>query len=702
MRGAAFERFRMVSGVAAAALLSACVSNATAQIRPATTWTARKDCIVSDIIMPAASRYADMVRDCSTTAEDPNEKGGNQAIAAYNAARAYIALADDQPATSSANYIAAVRSINRSLDRLRNDHPDLTRPAKPNDKNDGAIVLTNQKFRYGRVYELGRAYAGLAQSQPAVTAQSTGGLCAGKDGCLTEAVRHLESRDVATPFANDPADTRYDDFVLLRASAYAQLGLAADGGKARSDFEELVRRAGMPGRGQIVEKAKAELAKIYVRDGQLALQGQNAANLGIAIDSFQKALGVDPNALEAKLGLGRAYTALAVSSATGKREGYVSAASAYESAAITAADRGLVRQQAEAREGRGQALLELSRLSAASGGSDATGLLQQAIDEYTAAAGLEPNNAERQLKLARALDRAGQFARADRAFEAAVRLLSPGPLLSDALLELAAVKAKLPEAGPEVIRATYEKARAANPQSAKPGFEIGMSYFKQGSLANAAKEFEQVIDRTGGLNGIPQPGELQMKADAYYYLSLIEARQAGSGPLPASAVSNADRSVLVGAPNTPRNFACLVHIMRGGKSVTDDGMSNWCSGSDGKPEGLLLRGMFYLRQAQIASQSARPILRDSAQFAFNQGLNETKRLTTPPVSSDAASALQVTFEWPGAPKPPSVQVLLDYGKAVVVGCGSPQTALTTLSATDAAAAESFYKFYRVYDCEARR
>ncbi|MBK8838602.1 MAG: hypothetical protein IPO30_07895 [Hyphomonadaceae bacterium] len=642
-----------------------------------------------------------MVRDCSATAEDPNEKGGNQAIAAYNAARAYIGIADGQPTASAANYVAAVRSINRSLDRLRNDHPDLTRIAKANDKNDAAIVLANQKFRYGRVFDLGRAYAGLAQSDPPATAQSTGGLCAGKAGCLTEAVRQLESRDVATAFANDPTDVRYDEFVLLRASTYAQLGLAADGGKARADFEEIVRRAGMPGRGQIVAKAKVELAKIYVRDGQLALLGQNAANLGIAIDSFQKALGVDPNALEAKLGLGRAYAALAVSSATGKREAYISASGAYESAATTAMDRGLVKEQAEAREGRGQALFELSRISAASGGSDATGLLQQAIDEYTVAAGLEPNNAERQLKLARALERAGQFVGADRAFETAVGLLGPGPLLSDALLELAAVKSKLPNAGPEVIRATYEKARAANPQSARPSFEIGMSYFKQGGLANAAKEFQQVIDRTGGVTGIPQSGELQLKADAHYYLSLIEARQAGSGPLSAAAVANADRAVLVGAPNPPRNFACLAHIVRGGKSVTDDGMSNWCSGNDGRPEGLLLRGMFYLRQAQIASQTARPILRDSAQFAFNQGLNEIKRLAAAPVSSDA-SALQITFEWPGSPMPPSVQVLLDYGKAVVVGCGSPQTALTTLSAADAAAAETFFKFYRVYDCEARR
>jgi hypothetical protein len=159
-------------------------------------------------------------------------------------------------------------------------------------------------------------------------------------------------------------------------------------------------------------------------------------------------------------------------------------------------------------------------------------------------------------------------------------------------------------------------------------------------------------------------------------------------------VLNADRAVLVGAPNAHRNHACLAHIVRGGKSVTDDGMSNWCAASDGSSEGLLLRGMFYLRAAQFASPSLRPTLRDSAQFAFNQGLNVNAARSGP--------AAEPTFAWPGAPKPPSIQVLLDFGKAVVVGCGSQQTALTPLSAADASAAEGFFTFYRVFDCEARR
>ncbi|CAN0418671.1 unnamed protein product, partial [Phaeothamnion confervicola] len=282
-------------------------------------------------------------------------------------------------------------------------------------------------------------------------------------------------RDLASPFSNDPVDTRYDDFVFLRANTYAQLGFASDAGKARGDFEEILRRgtlAGAPaGRGQLATRAKGELAKIYVKDGQAAMLGQTA-NLGIAIDSFQKALGVDPTALEAQMGLGRAYLALADSSTTGKRESYVSAAGAYDAAAKTASDRGLVKEQAAAREGRGQALLEQSRIAAAAGGADAPGLLQQAINEYNASAALEPNNAERQLKRARALDRAQQYDQADKAFEAAVAMLAPGPTLSDALLELAAVKAKVSNSRPETVRATYERARTANPQSAKPAFEI--------------------------------------------------------------------------------------------------------------------------------------------------------------------------------------------------------------------------------------
>jgi len=695
MRRVRLGRFRELPVIALTIVIAACATGATAQPNPqSTAWASRKDCVVPDIAMPSSTRYQEMLRECGATADDPNARGGDQAIAAYNVARAQIATAL-LPSTvdTVGSYVAAIKAINKSLDRLRNDHPDLVRAAKPNDKKDAAIVLANQRFRYGRVYALGQAYAGLGLSNPPASPQVTAGLCTGRDGCLMEATRQLESRDVANPFANDPADLRFDDFLLLRANTYAQLGLASDGGKARTDFEELVRRGPMPGRASISATAKIELAKIYVRDGQAALQGQTA-NLGIAIDSFQKALVVDPSALEAKLGLGRAYLALAATSTTGKRESYVSASASYDAATKTANERGLVKEEAEAREGRGQALLEQSRIAAAAGGGDASGLLQQAIDEYTKSAGLEPRNAGRQLKLARALDRAGQFDQADKSFEVAVSLLPQGALLSDALLELAAVKTKLSNARPEVIRATYERARTANPQSAKPGFEIGMSYYKQSLFADATREFQGVVDKTGGANGIPPPGELQYKADAYYYLSLIEARQVGSGPLSAAAVLNADRAVLVGAPNPPRNQACLAHIVRGGKSVTDDGMSTWCSGSDGTSEGLLLRGMFYLRAAQFASPSSRPILRDSAQFAFSQGLNV--------YAARSGAAPELTFAWPGAPKAPSIQVLLDFGKAVVVGCGSQQTALTPLSAADANAAEAFFTFYRVFDCEARK
>ena len=695
MRRVRLGRFRELPVIALTVVIAACATGATAQPNPqSTAWAARKDCVVPDIAMPSSTGYQEMVQECGATADDPYARGGDQAIAAYNMARAQIASALLPSAVDAVgSYVAAIKAINKSLDRLRNDHPDLVRAAKPNDKKDAAIVLANQRFRYGRVYALGQAYAGLGLSDPPASPQVTAGLCTGRDGCLMEATRQLESRDVANPFSNDPTDMRYDDFVLLRANTYAQLGLASDGGKARTDFEELVRRGSMPGRASIAATAKIELAKIYVRDGQAALQGP-AANLGIAIDSFQKALVVDPSALEAKMGLGRAYLALAATSTTGKRESYVSASASYDAATKTAIERGLVKEEAEAREGRGQALLEQSRIAAAAGGVDASGLLQQAIDEYTKSAGLEPRNAERQLKLARALNRAGQFDQADKSFEAAVSLLPPGALLSDALLELAAVKTKLSNARPEVIRATYERARTANPQSAKPGFEIGMSYYKQSLFADATREFQGVVDKTGGANGIPPPGELQFKADAYYYLSLIEARQVGSGPLSSAAVLNADRAVLVGAPNPPRNQACLAHIVRGGKSVTDDGMSTWCAGSDGTSEGLLLRGMFYLRAAQFASPSSRPILRDSAQFAFNQGLNVN--------AARPGAAPELTFAWPGAPKPPSIQVLLDFGKAVVVGCGSQQTALTPLSAADANAAEAFFTFYRVFDCEARK
>jgi hypothetical protein len=132
--------------------------------------------------------------------------------------------------------------------------------------------------------------------------------------------------------------------------------------------------------------------------------------------------------------------------------------------------------------------------------------------------------------------------------------------------------------------------------------------------------------------------------------------------------------------------------MRGGTSVTAEGSSNWCAGNDNKPEGLLLRGMYYLRNAQYVPTSAKPISRDAAQFAFNQGLNEAKR------AGPTSDLNKVTFKWPGSPPPPSVEALLEYGKAVVVGCASGLSVPTNLSSGDAQAAEKFFEYYKVLEC----
>ena len=703
MHGEVVEYLGRWSRLAVMVVIAAGAASATAQGKSPSAWTGQKDCFVRDINMPAQSLHVGMASACDAAADDTNATGDNAANAAYNAARAHNSLAEVSSPVS--HYSSAIAAIAKSLQRVRNDHPSIVDSPKDKDKKVAAAkALANQRFRLGRTYEAARAYLGLGLTDPPVSAQATGGACSGRDSCLVEATRLLDSKDLARAFESEPVDTRYDMFVFLRGRAYAQLGRESDSGKARGDYEEIVLRgtkAGAPqGRAQLAATAKLELAKIYVRDGQAALQGQTtAASLGSAIDSFQKALGVDPAALDARMGLGRAYLAMADSTQAGQRENYAAAAETYGAAATMATQSGLVKEQAAAREGRGQALLAQSRIAASANSADAPGLLQQAIAEYKTSAGLEPNNAERQLTLARALDRAGQFDQADKAFEAAIKQLpTDTSLTSAALMEHAAVKGKLPKVNLQDVRYTLERAKLGNRQSARPDFEIGMTYYNQLMLDDAARSFQAAIAQAGGSQGVPAQGETEVKANAYYYLSLVSAQRAANGSAGAllAAVTNADAAVkVVGSSRTPyREHACVAHIIRGGTSVTAGDSSAACAGND-QPEGMLLLGMFNLRKAQFAAAAAQPGAREMAQFAFDQGLKEITRTGVAPELN------QVKFKWPGsAPKPPPVKDLLEYGKAIVVACSSGLTVTLELTQQQKDDAKAFFGFYRVFECRA--
>jgi len=297
---------------------------------------------------------------------------------------------------------------------------------------------------------------------------------------------------------------------------------------------------------------------------------------------------------------------------------------------------------------------------------------------------------ESQVEYARSLNDGAEKQAAYKDAEQTYRNLIRQPGLpaagkASALITLADVQGQQP-GRVEDVRATLLEALAADPTSVGSRLQLAKNYFTQSIFGDAETHFLQVVSATGGANGAPPPGQAKLKADAYYYLSMIKAR---NGAASKEAVDYADQAVRVGGSESPyREQACVAHILRGGTSVSDSN-SIWCAGSD-QPEGLLLRGMFYLRHAQYAPLQAKSISRDAAKFAFEQGLREVARATSPPAP--------LSFTWPGSSTSPAVRDLLEYGTGVVEGCAG-LSAQVDLTQTQYDAASAFYSLYKVNDCK---
>ena len=685
-------------------------------VTPGPVWAIAKDCLARDLQLPAEGALRAMAQACAATAEDINETGERVANAAFHAARAFnrLAQADADGALRAADFERAARLGRASLDRLRNDHPSLTANAAPAPAPTGrrnrraaapkADPLVNPRFRFGRAYELASAYVGLA-----LLSGSSANACGGRNNCLAAAIQILDAeRDLARPFETDPNDTRYEAFTLLRGQARAALAADPERISETADFEEVIRRgdrSANPGRRQLAERAKTELVAISLAAGRAALRDKSAASQRQAITLLQRARNAGGSNFEIAAGLGDANLLLARAEQSQQlaRVLFSRAAESYAEAAGFAAE--LRRTEGDARWlpaetqavlGRADSYEGLVKLEAQDSLA-AAGARRQFIAALEQAVALRPQSPQVQLRLARAYvaDRQPDLARG--AYDAAIgQLGSTGRDVSEAMLELANVLRQSAGPSADSILQVLQRARAADPASVRANLEIGRFYFDRGlgnDLNDAASAFYQVINAAGGTNGPRTPVESELRAQAHYHLSLIEARRAQtSGVLPQAVVTQAEEAARHGVSD-PRYLlhACLAHIMRGGVSVSSDGGQRWCIGND-RPESLLLRGMFFLRQAQYSPPAAIAALRNSANFAFEQGLRDVGRAADPAFN-------RLTVYWPGATSAPPVGDLLEFGSAVVKGCSGLTTEIS-LGEDQERRAQAFYEFYRVFRCRA--
>jgi tetratricopeptide (TPR) repeat protein len=473
----------------------------------------------------------------------------------------------------------------------------------------------------------------------------------------------------------------YSQVVFQRAMAYQNRGSGTlDFNNAIDGFAMIAE--GGPGIDPTLrENARRNLVAAAVKAGAAELQQEAgdspAAQRAVAL--YEKALKFEPKNLDLNIGLGDARLVIARAAADAdKASWYARARDAYAEA-VSAGAAGPELQLANA--GLGRASRGLGQLRESIGFYKAGGSDIKVVSEL----------GETQVEYARSLKDGAEKQTAYKDAEQTYRTLAGTSGLSPAskasiLITLADVQGQQPNRI-EDVRATLLKALEADPGSVSSRLQLAKNYFTQSIFGDAETHFLQVVSATGGATGAPPPGQAKMKADAYYYLSLIKAR---GGVASKEAVDYADQAVRVGGSESPyREQACVAHILRGGASVADSN-SIWCAGSD-DPQGLLLRGMFYLRHAQYAPAAAKSISRDAAKFAFEQGLRETNRT--------GATPRPLSFTWPGSTAtPPAVRDLLEYGTGVVEGCAG-LSASVDLTQAQYDAASSFYSFYKVNECK---
>ena len=477
----------------------------------------------------------------------------------------------------------------------------------------------------------------------------------------------------------------YNTAVFQRASAYrARGGGTLDYNNAIDGFAALAE--GGPGVDPAMrDDARKNLIEVAVKAGANELKPETsdspAAQRAVAL--YEKALRFDARNVDLNLGLGDARLIIARAAATpGEKTAWFERARDAYREALSSGPTG-----AKA----GAANLGLGR------STRGMGQLREAIAYFKTAASSDGTNykaiselAEAQLEYAKSLNNAQEkqaaYKEAEQSYQSLLKQQGlPAADKASVLMKLADVQGQQPNRIADVQK-TLTDALAADRNSVSTRIELAKTYYAQSMFADARPHLMQVIDATGGEAGATPPGQAKVKADAFHYLSLIESRDAVS----QNAVKYADLAVKVGGRETPyREQACIAHIMRGDKAVTDPGNSAACTGND-QPEGLLLSGMFYLRYAQYAAPAAKAALRDAAKTNFQQGVREAVRQAKTPPDT-------VSFKRPGASGSPPVIDLLKYGSGVAEGC-SGLTANVDLNQGQYDAASAFYAAYRVNEC----
>lgn len=675
------QTFTHARRAAASALLvasAACATSPAPSSADLPAWTSLKDCFSRNVVEtdPYAER---MALACSghEAAADPNRSGVDRATAYFNAASGFNLLGAGSTTsvaceTSGACYQFALTLIEKSF---VNQEDDLI--AK---NNASSVKDTDARFVLRRRLAQARALAGAARS---------GSLsCPEPDQCLRAASDALATQDLAglASRTNDPIADIACQALDLNVQIN-QLRGADQEHAVVSDLRQIMRHC-----PSLAGAASSTLANVAFNRGEQfrrsmadsvaskAPRAQSVA-LGVsAVSSYRDALDSGAVRLLAYRRLGAVYLALADLEPSMSTEYFGAAGDAFNEAqklsAATPND-----EHAEDLEQLGVSYLSLAGAKHPIDAVEKETLVGAAVRVLERATSLSPDY-DRQIALGGAYELAGQYDKAEAVYSAA---LSSGQTAGHETAVLSLARLLVRSGKVDEALSVLERAHADGVQAASVRYEIGRLKFVSADFAGA---MEALSPLTGNLPS-------SQLAETQYMLSIAETVLRGTG-WQARARARADEAAQANSrsPKYVRQ-ACLAHILAGGPDVKSGASLQRCPVDD-TAEKHLLRGMYFLKQAQLLDVSAydiasqdhwRSVLR-LAQDAFQSG--ETALKARPEASS------KVRYDDLG--REIDLAVVLAQGKLVVERCRRDASIDEGSQAWKDL--EAFFGYYGVLKCSA--
>lgn len=667
--------------ITAVALLFACagcamVPSERGEIIPA--WTVPEDCFSRNVLETA--QYAERIAlTCSgpEAAADPHRSGVERATAYFNAAAGYNLLGAGNSTslacdTDAACFQFALTLIEKSL---MNQEDALVRK-----DNASSLGQVDERFILRRRLAQARALTGAAQSGSAT--------CREPEPCYRAAADALGTQDLAALVS------RQDE--PIAAIACQALDLDAQINRLRgaqyeyaavTDLRQIILHC-----PSLAASASIILAEISFNRGEQlrrsmadsvsskAPQSQSSA-LGVsAISSYRDALRSEAAWLPAYRGLATVYLGLADLEPLKAAEHYGSARDAFDAAqkisAPTPDD-----AHASDLEQLGRSYLRLADVKRPIGELEQESLIDAAIRHLSKAASLSPAY-NRQMILGDAYERAGRTEDAEAIYRKA---LAYGQSSGETSAALSLARLLERNGKSQDALSVLQQAFASGLQSADVRYETGRLKFGK-------SDFAGVID---ALSPAPENLSAAQTAEVHYMSSVAETVLRRTG-WQVRARAHADEAAQANSFSAKyARQSCLSHIRAAGPDVKSGASLQRCP-LDDTGEKHLLRGMYFLKQAQLIDVSAydaasqdywRSVLR-LARDAFQSGEAALK------ARPDAK--LRLIFDDLG--REIDLAAVLAQGKMVVDRCR--REALIDPGSPAWKDLEAFFGHYGVFKCSA--